>query len=334
MSLLNFAARGDVASLSAALRAGAVPNPPPGELAPIYLAHNPEVITALLEYGADPDWESDQGETALTRACHDGALGKVLALLAGGADADRPHSGWPPLFYAAMAGHGDIVEALLVGGASPGRVHDGRTALAIAVDHRHGATIDLLLALVPETARHGGVDPAGLARERGDTLLAERIDAFRWSAADAGLRGRLRVDPPARVGEPCEVFLLLENVGDAVRAVPSHSPLAFAWELTCDGEPVVASLARMEVMHADDWTSIAPGDTAALKVSGGHSPRTAIIDLVTLAWTEEGRRRTPKGRLHLAATYHANRKPEVGAPREAAPIRLALPATWVPRPRE
>ena len=327
MSLLELAARGDVARLRAALRGGADPNPSQGELAPLYLARTPEAITALLEHGADPNWESEQGETALTHASHDGALDQVLALLAGGADANRPRSGWPPLFYAAMAGHVDVVDALLAGGAEPDRVHDGRTVLTIAVDHRRGAIIDLLLARVPETARVGGIDPAGLARERGDEPLAERIAARRWSAVDDGLRGRLRVVTAARDGEPCAVHLELENVGDTPRAVASDDPLAFEWELTCDGEPVAAPLGRMEVMHAVGWTTIAPGDTASLRVSSsGRWPRGAIVDLVTRVWT-----RAPHGRLHLAATYHANRVPDVDARGEAVPITLSLPATWVPR---
>jgi hypothetical protein len=327
MPLLDLAAHGDVSGLRAALEAGAGPHPREGELAPLYLASTPEVIAVLLEHGADPNWQTERGETALTRAAHDGALDRLRALLAGGADTDMPRSEWPPLFYAAMAGHLEVVDALARAGASLERVHEGWTALAIAVDHGRHAIVDRLLALAPGVARRGVVDPVGLARARGDELLALGIEALRWSVADQGVRGRLRVQAPQRDGQPCRVQLELENVGAELRAVPTDDPFAFEWELWCDGEVIPTSLGREDVVHRLGWTMLPPGATVTVQASArGDWPSGALIDVVTKAWTH-----VRPGRLNLCATYRANREPRGGVAREARPLVLALPCTWVPR---
>jgi len=157
---------------------GADPNGP-SETAPLYLAREPSMIALLLERDANPDWQTKNGETALTFAAHEGDLEVVELLLAGGADPNVPSAAWPPLFYAAMAGHLAVVKLLLDRGADPLRIDEGRTCLAIAADHAKWDVAEILLERAPAIASLGSVDPAGIAREKGELALAAKIDELR-----------------------------------------------------------------------------------------------------------------------------------------------------------
>lgn len=92
----------------------------------------------------DLEAKSGNGDNALMIACFKGNKAAVEALLAKGAEVNRP--GWTPLHYAAFGGHNDIIRLLLDKSAyidveSPNKT----TPMMMAVRNGHIYTVKLLL---------------------------------------------------------------------------------------------------------------------------------------------------------------------------------------------
>ena len=79
-----------------------------------------EIVTALLEKGANTALTNHAGQTALISAAREGHVEVVKVLLAAGADANaKTPAGFSVLYGASMNGHDDIVRLLLKAGADP-----------------------------------------------------------------------------------------------------------------------------------------------------------------------------------------------------------------------
>jgi ankyrin repeat protein len=107
-----------------------------------------DVISALLEAGAEVDRSDSQGCTPLFRAADSGDLRSVLLLQTSGADNDHTdNEGFTPLHVATQKGHADVITALLEAGANPActATKDGITPLFIAASNGHTDAIKKLL---------------------------------------------------------------------------------------------------------------------------------------------------------------------------------------------
>ena len=103
------------------LLAGADPNTRTEleQAVPLVAAHSrlghTDMVSLLLEYGADPGLENDVGQTVLSFASSEAHLETVQLLLQCGAEVSHSdHGGVSSVVIAARAGHRDVLELLLI----------------------------------------------------------------------------------------------------------------------------------------------------------------------------------------------------------------------------
>ncbi len=112
-----------------------------------FFAH-PEVVSLLLESGADP--RAVARNVSMVTPLHSAAAGRSLdavrLLLGREVDVNaRQQGGWTALHSAALRGDTDLVRLLLARGASAHAVSDdGKTALDLALEKGHSEVVDLL----------------------------------------------------------------------------------------------------------------------------------------------------------------------------------------------
>ena len=227
-SLLEAAAHGDVAGLTAAIEAGTPPDTKDGagrtalelaldgghreaatllEAAQVRAQDLPEALAELLAAaatgdaegveralaaGADPDGRSASGNSAMDLACEYHHTDVVHLLLARGARPAPAEGSYAPLHWAALSDHPQAIEALLAAGAPVDARNDfGETALLIATARGCAGPARLLLlaGADPDLADRKGTT----ARDRASGEVARLIvetDAGRLAATER-LRGTI-----------------------------------------------------------------------------------------------------------------------------------------------
>jgi hypothetical protein len=118
--------------------------------------------------------------TPLTLAVQHGRADEVAALLAGGADANKPKTdgcGTTPLFIACQKGHTEIVTALIAASAKVNQAMDGGfTPLYIACSKGHTETAAALMAAGAKVnqAKDDGATPLSVACQEGHTEISDK----------------------------------------------------------------------------------------------------------------------------------------------------------------
>jgi hypothetical protein len=146
--VVSMVERGDIDGVNTWLAAGNDPDNFIGQsplITAADLGHR-DIVTALLDGGADPDLVDWDGRAALAAAAASGAVEVVGALLESGADVNaQTWIGQTALMVAAINGHTEVARLLLDGGADPDVTDaDGWTALMLARGHEHADMVDLL----------------------------------------------------------------------------------------------------------------------------------------------------------------------------------------------
>ncbi len=112
-------------------------------------ARQKQVVTFLIQKGADVDASDREGVTPLLAAAFFGELDLVKLLLARGAPANPSGNilAFSPLHLAARGGHREIAELLLAAGATlEAKDMEGRTPLATAASEGQSSILELLLS--------------------------------------------------------------------------------------------------------------------------------------------------------------------------------------------
>lgn len=138
------------------------------------------VAAVLLNWGKiDVEARNPQDESVLMLACLKGYLGIAQALIAKGADVNKP--GWAPLHYAATNGHLEVMRLLLdnhayIDASSP----NGSTPLMMAALYGTPSAVKLLLeaGADPLLTNELGLTAIDFAQRLNRTESAEIIAAF------------------------------------------------------------------------------------------------------------------------------------------------------------
>jgi peptidoglycan hydrolase-like protein with peptidoglycan-binding domain len=148
-ALIAAARHGQTATVTGLLDAGAKPDlqDDDGRTALMWAAREGhlDVVEKLLDKEADPDLQDNYGRTALIKAANKGHLDVVAKLLAKEADPDlQDDNGWTALMCAAGSGHADVVEKLLAEGANQNIKTSNKTYISVP-------GLDDLVTIPPES---------------------------------------------------------------------------------------------------------------------------------------------------------------------------------------
>ena len=112
-----------------------------------------DIVTGLLDHGANPNIASADGNTALMMATQSGNLRIVEKLINKGANIEaKSHAGDTALMFASASGHVNIVKYLLNKKVSAIITNNrGYTALIFACIRGHGKVIEEIITQYPET---------------------------------------------------------------------------------------------------------------------------------------------------------------------------------------
>ena len=139
-----------------------------------------DILTDLIDAGADMNAKNDLGETPVWRAAHYGKHLGLQFLIAQGADVNTPNQyNITPLMEAASSGFDMCVDLLVRAGAdvnSQGQF--GETALTLAVERRYGKGVDILIAAGADVNRRDN---------RGDPLIIRAVKDRRYDYLDVFL---------------------------------------------------------------------------------------------------------------------------------------------------
>ena len=146
-----------------------------------------DTIKALIESGADPNREDEDGQTPLYWTAKKGHREASDTLIACGAHYDMPDLlGSTPLHCAAQSGHKEVVIVLLKRGADPARpCKEGNTPLHLASKSGHQDIVELIIALGidPNPANSTGESPLIVATRSGNANVVKSFIENTWATS-------------------------------------------------------------------------------------------------------------------------------------------------------
>ena len=194
---------------------------------------NPDSANALVKVGADANAQDNDGWTPLMYAARSGNLDVVSALVNAGAEVNaQDNDGWTPLMYAASKGNLDVASALVNAGAEVNaQDNDGWTPLMYAASK---GNLDVASALVNAGAEvnaqdNNGWTPLMYAVRNGTPDI---VNALVNARADVNARdyyGKTPLMWAARSGNPDAVNALVKAGADVnAQDNDGWTPLMFA----------------------------------------------------------------------------------------------------------
>ena len=169
----------------------------------IYLDSSPEVLSCLIENGADVNLSTDDNRTPLMTACEYGHVNAVCVLIEHGANVNLQDQGGLTAVHYAMRGSQacEILSCLMENGADVDAItFDDRTPLMIAAQRGDTEVATFLI-------EHGA--NVGLSDKTGATALCHALSCL---------------------GNFCEVMSCLIENGADINACTSYNPLMMACE--------------------------------------------------------------------------------------------------------
>jgi uncharacterized protein len=175
-----------------------------------------EAVKILLAFHANPGARNRSGETALQLAAWDGHAAIVQPLVSAGADPNsRDASDTTPLLAAAGREKIDTVKALIQAGAdvNAGGLRSGVTPLLLAAGSGHVNTVRALLAAGAEVnATASGLTPLRIAAAMGNELMVKDLVTAGAQINDRDPQGRTALTM-ARQGKHSNVVKILQAAG-------------------------------------------------------------------------------------------------------------------------
>lgn len=195
-----------------------------------------EVISVILDHGADIDQRDKNGWSALHAACHAGELPMIQLLLDRGANPNATdNKGWSAYHYLTFEqAEPELFEVIRGAGADPDiqSTADGNTALMLAVDRTDTRRVQILLAngANPALARHDGLTALHMVAVKQN---AEIVRLLLEAGAPVNQKGGAPDAPPlhqaAACGDAEMVSMLLEHGADtALLDVNGHTAIEIA----------------------------------------------------------------------------------------------------------
>lgn len=258
-----------------------------------------EMVKLLLSKGADftpralySDWPSQitsepraqyrpvGGLTALLYAARSGCYDCVDALIAAGADVNRPTpEGVTPLMLALDNDHNEVAKLLLDRGANPD-LWDwwGRTPLYIAIDRREAVIAPLRTGIATIGNRaappptHAPGHPPVSQMDMIQALLAARID----------VNAQLNMHRPSRGGNSGRFVEEFYNTGctPLMRATLSHDVELVKMLLDKGADPNISAMGLTPFLVAAGVGTGGKGTGLASATSTGFPPNMAIMDML------------------------------------------------------
>lgn len=258
-----------------------------------------EMVKLLLAKGADfkpralySDWESQitsepraqyrpvGGLTALLYATRDGCFECVEALLAAGADVNRPTpDGVTPLMLALDNDHNEVAKLLLDRGANP-TLWDwwGRTPLYIVIDRREAVIAPLRTGLVAVGNR--AAPPPTHAPGHAPVSQMDMIQAL--LAANIDLNTQLNMHRPSRGGNSGRFVEEFYNTGctPLMRATLSGDVEVVRMLLDKGADPNIGAMGLTPFLVAAGVGTGGKGTGLASATSTAFTPNMPIMDLL------------------------------------------------------